>query len=165
MCSRRFSPDSSRAGAANDWRWVMSGPSVVLVVDRPDLRGGARLASGDRRRTSTAVRRTLARGARRGLARCRAPLATARRFWIVCALSFTLTLAARDVQHVDRRLLHGRAAAPQCSSRNRGVSLDAIRRVWAPWASCTLGWLFGRIGQRGTNKRCSSAMLSAPRRS
>jgi sugar phosphate permease len=124
----------------NDWRWVMSAPSIVLAVIL--LVCWAVLPRG--RPRAVAQRRTLGEALRvdwRGVV----AVAAARRFWIVCALSFTLTLMREtfNTWTVD----FFKTAAPALSS-------DMAAFLSTPFDACgaigivTLGWLFGRVGQR-----------------
>ena len=146
--------------SGNDWRWVMSGPSVVLVVIVLICAAALRPAGGrmDRRTGGQPKpRRTL----REALAvdwRGVVAVATARRFWIVCALSFTLTLLREtfNTWTVDFFRTSGGATISSEMAAFLSIPFDACGAV----GIVTLGWLFGRIGQRGRTS-VLVAMLSA----
>ncbi len=127
--------------SGNDWRWVMSGPSLALAaivlvcwaalprVNTVDVRS---------HRTFREALRFDWRGV--------VAVAAARRFWIVCALSFTLTLL-RETFNTWTVDFFKTTAGPTMSG-----SMAAF--LSTPFDACgavgivALGWLFGRIGQR-----------------
>jgi sugar phosphate permease len=139
--------------SGNDWRWVMSGPSIVLVtivlicaLALPRTRAPA----ARRRRT---LREAIAVDWRGVVA-----VATARRFWIVCGLSFTLTLLREtfNTWTVDFFRTSGGATMSSAMAAFLSTPFDACGAV----GIVTLGWLFGRIDQRGRTN-VLVAMLSA----
>ena len=128
--------------SGNDWRWVMSGPSIVLAVIVLICWAAlppARSTEVQRRRT---IREALAVDWRGIVA-----VATARRFWIVCALSFTLTLLREtfNTWTVDFFQTSGGPAMSSAMAAFLSTPFDACGAV----GIVTLGWLFGRIRQRG----------------
>ena len=129
--------------SSNDWRWVMSGPSIVLVVI-------AALCWKALPRTRRAAEPKPRRHLRDTLSidwSGMVSIASTRRFWIVCALSFTLTLLREtfNTWTVDFFRTTGGSA----------VSSEMAAFLSTPFDACgalgivALGWLFGRIGQRG----------------
>src|SRR5262249_35841007 len=129
--------------SGNDWRWVMGGPSIVLgvivLICWTALPRGPRPASS---RSPRPLREAMSLGWRGVVA-----VAATRRFWIVCALSFTLTLLREtfNTWTVDFFRTSGGAAMSNDMAAFLSTPFDACGAI----GIVTLGWLFGRIGQRG----------------
>jgi MFS transporter, OPA family, glycerol-3-phosphate transporter len=126
--------------SGNDWRWVMGGPATVLAailvlcwIVLP--RGGTQPARGPMDKTAPAgfqFRRI-------------ADLLTIRRFWIVCALSFTLTLLREtfNTWTVDFFQTTGGAETSSRMAAFLATPFDALGAV----GIVLLGWVFGRISK------------------
>lgn len=124
--------------SGNDWRWVMGGPSLVLVailvlcwVILPRA-GVHRHAEADSGTEATGF----------SLAQVR-ELFRLRQFWVVCALSFTLTLLREtfNTWTVDFFKTEG---GPELSHRIAAflsTPFDACGAV----GILLLGWVFGRV--------------------
>ncbi len=126
--------------SGNDWRWVMSGPSIVVVI----ILAICWIALPRGRAQEKRERRSL-RDALRIDWRGVVAVSTARRFWIVCALSFTLTLLREtfNTWTVD----FFKTAGPTMSS-GMAAFLSTPFDACGAIGIVTLGWLFGRIGER-----------------
>jgi sugar phosphate permease len=123
---------------ANNWRWVMSGPSLVLAA------------------ILLLCWTVLPRGATRPAAQSSGPgggrfqfqhvleLLRVRQFWIVCALSFTLTLLREtfNTWTVDFFQTMGTSSIQLAAFLS--TPFDAVGAV----GIVLLGWVFGRIGKR-----------------
>jgi sugar phosphate permease len=126
-------------GSGNNWRWVMSGPSIVLVLILLPCwallpRAGAKVSSAAGPKSSDGGFRL---GRLAGLVRIR-------RFWIVCALSFTLTLLREtfNTWTVDFfKTSMGHEMSNQIAAF-LSTPFDALGAV----GILSLGWIFGRIG-------------------
>jgi len=126
--------------SGNDWRWVMGGPATVLTailvlcwIVLP--RGGTQPAGAPMDKTSPSgfqFRRI-------------ADLLTIRRFWIVCALSFTLTLLREtfNTWTVDFFQTTGGVEMSSRVAAFLATPFDALGAV----GIVLLGWVFGRISK------------------
>jgi len=125
--------------SGNNWRWVMSGPSLVLVVILlvcwlvlPRTKNSA---------STTAQEKSAERGQswRRVV-----ELMAVRRFWIVAALSFTLTLLREtfNTWTVDFFKTTGGSEMSNQIAAFLSLPFDALGAV----GILLLGWVFGRIG-------------------
>ena len=126
--------------SGNDWRWVMGGPATVLAailvlcwIVLP--RGGTQPAGAPMDKTAPSgfqFRRI-------------ADLLTIRRFWIVCALSFTLTLLREtfNTWTVDFFQTTGGAEMSSRVAAFLATPFDALGAV----GIVLLGWVFGRISK------------------
>jgi sugar phosphate permease len=129
----------------NDWRWVMGGPALVLLAilgacwvilprttaARPDDRAGTDSTKG------------------LSFAQFRELLAV-RQFWVVCALSFTLTLLREtfNTWTVDYIQTEG---GPELSSHMAAflsTPFDALGAV----GIVALGWVIGRVATQTRNR-------------
>ncbi len=127
--------------SGDNWRWVMAGPALVLAgiliwcwrvlpsqktQDRANL--GQGISSGFQARQITELLRT-------------------RQFWIVCALSFTLTLVREtfNVWTVDFFKTTGGEEMSNRMAAFLSTPFDACGAV----GIIVLGWLFGRLGPKG----------------
>jgi sugar phosphate permease len=139
--------------SGNDWRWVMSGPSIVLAAIVLICWAALPRARATEVRHRRPLREALAVDWRGIVA-----VAAARRFWIVCALSFTLTLLREtfNTWTVDFFQTSGGSAMSSQMAAFLSTPFDACGAV----GIVTLGWLFGRMGQRGRTT-VLVAMLSA----
>lgn len=126
--------------SGNNWRWVMSGPSIVLV---PILVACWLLLPRDGAKRPSTPRAKPARGAWR---RAVWPLITVRRFWIACALSFVLTLLREtfNTWTVDFFKTTGGAAMSSDIAAFLSTPFDAFGAA----GILALGWFYGRIGNR-----------------
>ncbi|MBL9134473.1 MAG: MFS transporter [Verrucomicrobiales bacterium] len=125
--------------SGNDWRWVMGGPALVLVgililcwAVLPRVGGGSE--PGGTAATSASG------GFQMGQVK---ELFRVRRFWVVCALSFTLTLLREtfNTWTVDFFKTEG---GPEVSHRIAAflsTPFDACGAV----GILLLGWVFGRV--------------------
>lgn len=126
--------------SGNDWRWVMGGPATVLAailvlcwIVLP--RGGTQPAGAPMDKTAPSgfqFRRI-------------ADLLTIRRFWIVCALSFTLTLLREtfNTWTVDFFQTTGGVEMSSRVAAFLATPFDALGAV----GIVLLGWVFGRISK------------------
>ena len=130
--------------SSNDWRWIMSGPSLVLIfillVCWAMLPGRNAPAArfGDPARP--------AKGRNGGFDFHRiTDLLVVRRFWIVCALSFTLTLLREtfNTWTVDFFKSSGGTGMSNQIAAFLSTPFDAFGAI----GILALGWIFGRIGQ------------------
>lgn len=129
--------------SGNDWRWVMGGPSLVLVailllcwavLPRTGNHGATRVdpkqqqASRDAGFQISQVKE----------------LFRIRRFWIVCGLSFTLTLLREtfNTWTVDFFRTEGGGAISNRVAAFLSTPFDACGAA----GILLLGWVFGRIG-------------------
>jgi len=123
----------------NNWRWVMGGPSIVLLVILlvcwlvlPRVEAAAPATAGEQ-------------AAQRGLwwRRVR-DLMAVRRFWIVAALSFTLTLLREtfNTWTVDFFKTTGGSEVSNQIAAFLSLPFDALGAV----GILLLGWVFGRLG-------------------
>ena len=125
--------------SGNNWRWVMSGPAIVLaailILCWVVLPGGSArhvLEPGDQKAAGFQFRHI-------------ADLLLIRRFWIVCALSFTLTLLRETFNTWTVDFFQTTAGAAMSSRIAAFLStpFDALGAV----GIILLGWIFGRIGK------------------
>jgi sugar phosphate permease len=125
----------------NNWRWIMSGPSLVLIfilllcwVLLPRERSQS---NSDQERAQSADLKGLT-------FRRVADLIVVRRFWIVCALSFTLTLLREtfNTWTVDFFKTTGGANMSNQIAAFLSTPFDAFGAV----GILCLGWVFGRLG-------------------
>jgi sugar phosphate permease len=139
--------------SGNDWRWVMGGPSIVLAAIVLICWAALPRARATEVQHRRPLREALAVDWRGVVA-----VAAARRFWIVCALSFTLTLLREtfNTWTVDFFRTSGGSAMSSQMAAFLSTPFDACGAV----GIVTLGWLFGRMGQRGRTT-VLVAMLSA----
>lgn len=126
--------------SGNDWRWVMGGPAMVLAailvlcwIVLP--RGRTQLALAPMRGPAPSgfqFRRI-------------ADLLSIRRFWIVCALSFTLTLLREtfNTWTVDFFQTTGGTETTSRVAAFLATPFDALGAV----GIVLMGWVFGRIGK------------------
>jgi sugar phosphate permease len=126
--------------SGNNWRWVMSGPSIVLaailllcwlVLPRGTALGTPNPSAGEKKRNRFQFRHIV-------------ELLLIRRFWIVCALSFTLTLL-RETFNTWTVDFFKTTGGDEMSSRIAAflsTPFDAFGAV----GIVLLGWVFGRIG-------------------
>lgn len=126
--------------SGNDWRWVMGGPATVLAailvlcwIVLP--RDGTQPAGAPMDKTAPSgfqFRRI-------------ADLLTIRRFWIVCALSFTLTLLREtfNTWTVDFFQTTGGVEMSSRVAAFLATPFDALGAV----GIVLLGWVFGRISK------------------
>lgn len=123
----------------NDWRWVMAGPSVVLLAILAVCS-----AMLPRESQSTVLDPSSSR--QRIDLRAFAALARVRGFWIACALSFVLTLLREtfNTWTVDFFTTTGGAASSSRIAAFLSTPFDAFGAV----GIVLLGWGFGRIGRR-----------------
>jgi sugar phosphate permease len=141
--------------SGNNWRWAMSGPSIVLAailllcwaalprektqVQRPKAKAQDSASTirsdGGLSRTGDTTRFQFRRIA---------DLLTIRRFWIVCALSFTLTLLREtfNTWTVDFFKTTGGVEMSSRIAAFLSTPFDALGAV----GIILLGWVFGRIG-------------------
>lgn len=125
--------------SGNDWRWVMGGPSIVLAA----ILGLCWFALPRGNPPATGVAKDKA--AQPGFQfRHVADLLTVRQFWIICALSFTLTLLREtfNTWTVDFFQTTGGAAVSSRFAAFLATPFDALGAV----GIVLLGWVFGRIG-------------------
>lgn len=125
--------------SGNSWRWVMGGPAFVLLLILIGcwaiLPRASRSAEGEVRRNSTGFQ-----------FRHVTQLLTIRRFWIVCALSFTLTLLREtfNTWTVDFFQTSAGAAMSSRVAAFLSTPFDALGAA----GILSLGWVFGRISKR-----------------
>ncbi len=127
--------------SGNNWRWVMGGPAIVLAaiflvcwVVLP--RGGVVVSREQTERPSHEAFQF----------RQVAELLALRRFWILCALSFTLTLFREtfNTWAVDFFQTAGGAETSSRIAAFLSTPFDALGAL----GILLLGWVFGRIGHR-----------------
>jgi sugar phosphate permease len=133
--------------SGNDWRWVMGGPATVLAailvlcwIVLP--RGGAQPFASKVQSPESGV----AKPAEPVFQFRRiADLLTIRRFWIVCALSFTLTLLREtfNTWTVDFFQTTGGAETTSRVAAFLSTPFDALGAV----GIVLMGWVFGRISK------------------
>jgi OPA family glycerol-3-phosphate transporter-like MFS transporter len=133
--------------SGNDWRWVMGGPATVLAailvlcwIVLP--RDGAQPFECKVQSPESAI----AKPAQPGFQFRRvADLFTIRRFWIVCALSFMLTLLREtfNTWTVDFFQTTGGAETTSRVAAFLSTPFDALGAV----GIVLMGWVFGRISQ------------------
>jgi sugar phosphate permease len=127
--------------SGDNWRWIMTGPSLALavilvlcwmVLPREQLRP----AAGETRKSA---------GAGFQLQHI-VELLQVRQFWIVCALSFTLTLLRETFNVWTVDFFQTTAGGTMSSQIAAFLStpFDAVGAV----GILLLGWIFGRIGKR-----------------
>lgn len=126
--------------SGNNWRWVMSGPALVLaailvlcwlVLPRTSPPVAARPEGGGNGGAGFQFRHVL-------------DLLGIRRFWIVCALSFTLTLL-RETFNTWTVDFFKTTGGEEMSSRIAAflsTPFDAFGAI----GIVLLGWVFGRVG-------------------
>ena len=132
------------AWSGNDWRWVMSGPALVLVAILglcwAILPRDARAAPAPAEPAGPATGPAKAGFQFRHVL----DLVFLRQFWIVCALSFTLTLL-RETFNTWTVDFFTETGGPEMSTRIAAflsTPFDALGAV----GILLLGWYFGRIG-------------------
>jgi sugar phosphate permease len=144
------------ARSGNDWRWVMSGPSLVLgailvlcwaVLPRPAAAPRSRTGAADPSKAAEAF-----------AFRKIGELLRIRQFWVVCALSFTLTLLREtfNTWTVDFFKEAGGAEMSNRIAAFLSTPFDALGAV----GIVLLGWVFGRTTP-GARKRLLFALLLA----
>jgi sugar phosphate permease len=141
--------------SSNNWRWVMSGPSLVLgailflcwvVLPRgPKKSGSAESRTVESSRVAGFQFRHVSE------------LLAIRQFWIVCALSFTLTLLRETFNTWTVDFFQTTAGSGMSSQMAAFLAtpFDALGAV----GIVLLGWLFGRIG-KAARMRLVAAILS-----
>lgn len=126
----------------DNWRWIMGGPSIALaaililcwaILPREPARDRSQLKKTGAASGSTFWSRFV-------------ELARIRRFWIVCALSFTLTLLREtfNTWTVDFFKTTGGPSMSNQIAAFLSTPFDALGAV----GIVLLGWIFGRIGTR-----------------
>jgi sugar phosphate permease len=129
----------------NNWRWVMGGPALVLLailgfcwVVLPRANGVASAASAGTGSNP---------GVRYGQIK---DLLTIRQFWVVCALSFTLTLLREtfNTWTVDFFKTEGGAALSSQMAAFLSTPFDALGAV----GIVALGAVFGRVPPLARNR-------------
>ena len=138
--------------SGNNWRWVMAGPAVVLMLIlvwcwwvlpsntvQAQANSSRGLSEGFRMRQIPALLRI-------------------RQFWVVCALSFTLTLLREtfNVWTVDFFKTEGGAEMSNRMAAFLSTPFDACGAV----GIVVLGWLFGRLGPRGRMRVLCGMLLA-----
>jgi sugar phosphate permease len=138
--------------SGNNWRWVMAGPAVVLMLIlvwcwwvlpsntvQAQANSNRGLSEGFRMRQIPALLRI-------------------RQFWVVCALSFTLTLLREtfNVWTVDFFKSEGGAEMSNRMAAFLSTPFDACGAA----GIVVLGWLFGRLGPRGRMRVLCGMMLA-----
>jgi sugar phosphate permease len=127
--------------SGNNWRWVMAGPGLVLIAiwvwcwrALPN-RAVQTQANADRGLTEGFRLRQLPE------------LLRVRQFWVVCALSFALTLLREifNVWTVDFFKTSGGVEMSNRMAAFLSTPFDACGAV----GIVVLGWLFGRLGRKG----------------
>ncbi|MCC7376785.1 MAG: MFS transporter [Verrucomicrobiales bacterium] len=125
--------------SGNDWRWVMGGPSLVLVVILilcwavlPRMGGAAAHAGSGENSASDGFQMAQVK-----------ELFRIRRFWVVCALSFTLTLLREtfNTWTVDFFKTEGGAEVSNRIAAFLSTPFDACGAI----GILLLGWVFGRV--------------------
>jgi ACS family hexuronate transporter-like MFS transporter len=131
--------------SGNNWRWVMGGPSILVLLIlvfcwRVLPRASDGVAAVPAPKLGSASGRKIFD--RRELAE----MAAVRGFWIVCALSFTLTLLREtfNVWTVDFFV----TTSTNHMSSEIAAFLSTPFDVLGALGILTLGWLFGRFGKR-----------------
>jgi sugar phosphate permease len=133
-----------------DWRWVMSGPSMPMLVILVVCWVVLPRAEGRREQPMGVGRRDSADGGRGDPSGFRwsqvQELFRVRRFWVVCALSFTLTLLREtfNTWTVDFFKTAGGAEVSHRIAAFLSTPFDACGAAGILW----LGWVFGRIDRR-----------------
>jgi sugar phosphate permease len=127
--------------SGNNWRWVMAGPALVLLVILVwcwwVLPNGAVQAQANS-----------SQGISEGFRLRQLPeLLRLRQFWVVCALSFALTLLREtfNVWTVDFFKTEGGAEMSNRMAAFLSTPFDACGAA----GIVVLGWLFGRLEPRG----------------
>ncbi|MCL4180813.1 MAG: MFS transporter [Verrucomicrobia bacterium] len=129
------------AWSGNNWRWVMAGPALVLIVIW--IWCWRVLPNG-----ATQAQANANRGVTEGFRLNQLPeLLRVRQFWVVCALSFALTLLREtfNVWTVDFFKTSGGAEMSNRMAAFLSTPFDACGAL----GIVVLGWLFGRLGPRG----------------
>jgi len=129
------------AWSGNNWRWVMAGPALVLIVIW--IWCWRVLPNG-----ATQAQANANRGVTEGFRLNQLPeLLRMRQFWVVCALSFALTLLREtfNVWTVDFFKTSGGAEMSNRMAAFLSTPFDACGALGV----VALGWLFGRLGPRG----------------
>ncbi len=123
----------------NNWRWIMSGPSVILLLILllcwMILPRGASAAGSDQRAGANESKHFAFQRI--------ADLVVVRQFWIICALSFTLTLLREtfNTWTVDFFKTTGGATVSNQIAAFLSTPFDAFGALGILF----LGWIFGRI--------------------
>ncbi|MHB1306308.1 MAG: MFS transporter [Limisphaerales bacterium] len=140
--------------SGNNWRWVMGGPSIVLAVI---LVGCWAILPRDSHPVAEPVPADSRDRAGFDLSRFK-ELAGIRQFWIVCALSFTLTLLREtfNTWAVDFFKTTGGAELSTRIAAFLSTPFDALGAV----GILLLGWVFGRLEPR-TRSYLLMTILSA----
>jgi sugar phosphate permease len=137
--------------SGDNWRWVMAGPALVLVV----ILAGCWwvLPSG-----ATQARANSSRGITEGFRLRQLPeLLRVRQFWVVCALSFALTLL-RETFNVWTVDFFKTAGGEEMSNRMAAFLSTPFDASGAA-GIVVLGWLFGRLGPVGRMRLLCVMML------
>ena len=126
--------------SGNDWRWVMGGPATVLAAIL--MLCWIVLPRGRKQPAGAPMDKTVPSGFQFHRI---ADLLTIRRFWIVCALSFTLTLLREtfNTWTVDFFQTTGGAETSSRVAAFLATPFDALGAV----GIVLLGWVFGRISK------------------
>jgi MFS transporter, OPA family, glycerol-3-phosphate transporter len=139
MCASMLAGDIAK-WSGDSWRWVMSGPATVLVVIMVIC--WAVLPREKERRTHPA-------GAKSGKGSFKfhriATLLAIRQFWIICALSFTLTIV-RETFNTWTPDFFQTTAGTAMSIRMAAFLSTPFDALGAA-GILLLGWVFGRIGK------------------
>jgi sugar phosphate permease len=125
--------------SGNDWRWVMGGPSLVLVVIV--FLCWLILPRGPLMRNAALKTEAPEPGFQMNQVR---ELFRIRRFWVVCALSFTLTLLREtfNTWTVDFFTTEFGSEISNRMAAFLSTPFDAFGAV----GILLLGWVFGRVG-------------------
>ena len=130
--------------SGNNWRWIMSGPSIVLVgilaLCWAVLPRESRTVAADGAEADAPIKKK-----ERFTLRRLSELMAVRRFWIVAALSFVLTLLREtfNIWTVDFFKTTGGAGLSNQIAAFLATPFDGFGAV----GILTLGWAFGRLGQ------------------
>jgi sugar phosphate permease len=137
--------------SGNNWRWVMAGPALVLIV----IWIGCWWVLPKR---SVEMQTSAARQATEGFRLRQLPeLLRVRQFWVVCGLSFVLTLL-RETFNVWTVDFFKTSGGPEMSHRMAAF-------LSTPFDACgaagivVLGWLFGRLGPAGRMRLLCGMLL------
>jgi sugar phosphate permease len=136
--------------SGNDWRWIMGGPALVLAVILI-------ICAAILPRRQPAAPDVVDAGSGTGFAFGQIPqLLRLRQFWIVCALSFTLTLLREtfNTWTVDFFKAEGGGDLSSRVAAFLSTPFDACGAL----GIIALGWVFGRVGP-GTRMRLLFGML------
>jgi sugar phosphate permease len=130
--------------SANNWRWIMSGPSIVVLVVLLFCWAVLPRSKAPASAGRDFGRSEVAASARRFTLRRVTDLLVVRRFWIVCALSFVLTLLRETFNNwaVDFFKTTGGTGVSNQIAAFLSTPFDAFGAL----GILSLGWVFGRIG-------------------